>query len=78
MVAPGKRNPEDDKMPKMKTHKGAAKRFRVTANGKLKRKKRMQSHMLSKKSSKRKRSNMAPTYVDRADAPRIKRLLPYL
>lgn len=65
-------------MPKLKTHKGAAKRFRVTANGLLKRKKRNHGHKLSKQSSKRKRANLAPTYVDRADAPNIKRLLPYL
>lgn len=65
-------------MPKMKTHKGASKRFRVTATGKLKRAKRMHGHKLSKQSAKRKRANLAPTYVDRADAPRIKRLLPYL
>jgi large subunit ribosomal protein L35 len=66
-----------DDMPKMKTHKGTAKRFRVTASGKLKRKKRMLSHLLSKKSSKRKRSLQASTYVSEADAPGIKALLPY-
>ena len=65
-------------MPKMKTHKGAAKRFRVTATGKLKRKKRMHGHKLTKQSSKRKRNNVAPAYVEPADAANIKRLLPYL
>ena len=64
-------------MPKLKTHQGAAKRFRVTANGKLKRKKRMQNHLLSKKSAKRKRSLARSTYVSDADAPGIKALMPY-
>jgi large subunit ribosomal protein L35 len=65
-------------MPKMKTHKGAAKRFRVTASGLLKRQKRMHGHKLTKQSSKRKRSNLAPAYVEKCDAFKIKRLLPYL
>ena len=64
-------------MPKLKTHQGAAKRFRVTANGKLKRKKRNQNHLLSKKSSKRKRALGRNIYVSDADAPGIKALLPY-
>jgi len=65
-------------MPKIKTHKGASKRFRVTATGMLKRKKRMHGHKLTKQSSKHKRRNVAPAYVSPADAPNIKRLLPYL
>lgn len=65
-------------MPKMKTHRGAAKRFRVTASGKLKRKKRLLSHILTKKSSKRKRHLGKGAYVNPADAPGIKALLPYL
>lgn len=64
-------------MPKMKTHKGASKRFRVTATGKLKRKKRMHGHKLTKQSSKRKRNNVAPAYLEPCDAPNIKVLLPY-
>jgi large subunit ribosomal protein L35 len=64
-------------MPKIKTHKGAAKRFKVTANGLLKRKKRNHAHKLSKQSAKRKRNNTRVHYVDPADAPRIKRLIPY-
>jgi len=64
-------------MPKIKTHKGASKRFRVTANGLLKRKKRMHGHKLTKQSSKRKRNNVAAAYVDPADAKNIKRLIPY-
>ena len=65
-------------MPKMKTHKGAAKRFKPSHTGKLKRKKRMHGHKLTKQSNRRKRNNVAPAYVDPADAPNIKRLLPYL
>jgi large subunit ribosomal protein L35 len=64
-------------MPKIKTHKGASKRFRVTASGLLKRKKRMHNHKLTKQSSKRKRNNVATAYVDPADAANIKRLIPY-
>lgn len=64
-------------MPKLKTHQGASKRFRVTANGKLKRKKRNQNHLLSKKSSKRKRVLGKGAYVSDADAPGIKALIPY-
>ncbi len=64
-------------MPKMKTHKGASKRFRVTASGKLKYKKRMHSHMLAKKSAKRKRTLVKGAYLGPADAPGIKVLLPY-
>jgi large subunit ribosomal protein L35 len=65
-------------MPKMKTHRGAAKRFRVTASGKLKRKKRLLGHKLTKKASKRTRALQRNTYVSPADAPGIKALLPYL
>lgn len=65
-------------MPKMKTHRGAAKRFRVTASGKLKRSKRLMNHILTKKSSKRKRQLGKGTYASAADAPGIKKLLPYL
>lgn len=65
-------------MPKMKTHRGAAKRFRVTASGLLKRKQRLMSHKLTKKSAKRKRQLGQNTYVTPADAPGIKRLIPYL
>jgi len=65
-------------MPKMKTHRGAAKRFRVTASGKLKRAKRLLNHILTKKSSKRKRHLGKGGFASAADAPGIKKLLPYL
>ena len=64
-------------MPKMKTNRGAAKRFRKTAKGKLKRKKAYTSHILTKKTSKRKRNLRKSSLVHKADEKRIKRLLPY-
>ncbi|HHX50514.1 MAG TPA: 50S ribosomal protein L35 [Clostridia bacterium] len=65
-------------MPKMKTHRGAAKRFKVTGTGKLKRSKAYKSHILGKKSPKRKRNLRKSGLVSAADAPKMKKLLPYL
>jgi large subunit ribosomal protein L35 len=62
-------------MPKMKTNSGAKKRFSLTASGKIKRKHAYKSHILTKKSIKRKRNLTATTTVDKADESRIKRLL---
>jgi large subunit ribosomal protein L35 len=62
-------------MPKMKTNRGAAKRFKRTANGKIKRKKAFLRHILTKKASKRKRALRKPDYVHKADEGRVKRLL---
>ncbi len=62
-------------MPKMKTHKGAAKRFRVTGTGKIKRGKSFKSHILEKKSAKRKRKLRKTTLVGKSDKKEIKRLL---
>ncbi len=64
-------------MPKMKTHRGAAKRFKITATGKIKRSKAYKSHILTKKSPKRKRQLAKLTLIDKNDSKRIKRLLPY-
>lgn len=64
-------------MPKMKTNKGAAKRLKRTAKGKLKRRKANHSHILTKKSQKRKRRLRSPDLVSKADEKRMKRLLPY-
>lgn len=64
-------------MPKLKTHRGAAKRFKLTATGKIKRAKAFKSHLLENKSSRRKRRLRQPTVVSAGDAARIKRLLPY-
>ena len=50
-------------MPKMKTHRGAAKRFKLTGTGKLKRAKAFKSHILTKKSAKRKRNLRKAAYV---------------
>ena len=65
-------------MPKMKTHKGAAKRFRKTGTGKLKRAKAFKSHILTKKSAKRKRNLRKAGYVSVAQEKVMKKLLPYL
>ncbi len=62
-------------MPKMKTNSGAKKRFKVTAKGKIKRKKAYTSHILTKKSQKRKRNLRKKTLVDKTDVPRIKQLI---
>jgi large subunit ribosomal protein L35 len=64
-------------MPKMKTHRGTAKRIKMTASGRLKRHKANHSHILTKKSKKRKRRLRAADFVAKADEKRMKRLLPY-
>ncbi len=62
-------------MPKMKTNRGAAKRFKRTANGGIKRGQSHRRHILTKKSTKRKRQLRSPMMVDKADVAMIKRLL---
>ncbi|MEX0780396.1 MAG: 50S ribosomal protein L35 [Balneolales bacterium] len=64
-------------MPKMKTKSGAKKRFKLTGSGKIKRKKAFTSHILTKKTQKRKRSLRKTTLVHESDAQNIKKLLPY-
>lgn len=64
-------------MPKMKSHRGAAKRFKKTASGKLKRGHSMKSHILTKKSPKRKRNLRQGALVSDADQKRMTRLLVY-
>ncbi len=64
-------------MPKIKTHRGAAKRFGLTKNGKVKRAKAYKSHLLTKKSPKRKRSLRKETFVAAVEAKKIKQLIPY-
>ena len=64
-------------MPKMKTNRGAAKRFKRTASGKFKRGHSHASHILTKKSTKRKRSLRKGTLVHAADVAKIRQLLPY-
>ena len=65
-------------MPKMKTHSGAAKRVKKTGGGKLKRSEAFTSHILTKKSSKRKRNLRKSTVVSESDMKRVRTLLPYL
>ena len=65
-------------MPKMKTHRGAAKRFRKTGTGKLKRAKAFKSHILTKKSQKTKRNLRKGGYVDSTQEKVMKKFLPYL
>ncbi len=62
-------------MPKMKTHQGAAGRFEVRKNGKLRRRRSGHNHMLEKKSTRRKRRLNRETVVNPADEKRIKRLM---
>ena len=64
-------------MPKMKSHRGAAKRFRATKSGKFKRSKAYTSHILTKKTTKRKRKLNTPTLISSADQKKVERMLPY-
>ena len=64
-------------MPKLKTNRGAAKRFRRTSSGGFKRSQSHRRHILTKKSSKRKRHLRSPIMIDKADTGMVKRLLPY-
>lgn len=65
-------------MPKMKTNRGAAKRFRKIASGKFKRGHAFTSHILTKMSTKRKRNLRGTTTVKDADTKTIRRMLPYV
>jgi len=64
-------------MPKLKTHSGAAKRFKKTGTGKIKRGHAFKRHILTSKGTKRKRQLDQDTLVDPADARKIKRMIPY-
>ncbi len=63
-------------MPKMKTHSGAKKRFRKTAGGKLRGRRAYSSHILEKKSPKRKRRMARPVEISPNDSRKVKKLLP--
>lgn len=65
-------------MPKMKSNRGAAKRFKASGTGKIMRSKAFASHILTKKSTKRKRNMRQTGLVDATNVKSIKRLLPYL
>ena len=64
-------------MPKIKTHRGAAKRFSLTKNGKIKRGKAYKSHILTKKTTKRTRHLRATAYADVTNVSAIKEMIPY-
>jgi large subunit ribosomal protein L35 len=65
-------------MPKMKTNRGAAKRFKATGSGKIKRSQAFTSHILTKKSTKRKRGLRQGALVDDTNVKSIRKILPYL
>lgn len=65
-------------MPKMKTNRGAAKRFTLTGSGKIRRRKAFSSHILTKKSTKRKRGLRLGDEVDSTNLKSVKRMLPYI
>jgi len=65
-------------MPKMKTHRGAAKRFKKTGTGKISRSRSNKQHILTKKTAKRKRKLRQTTLVDPVDAKRVRQMLPNL
>ena len=65
-------------MPKVKTSRAAAKRFKATGTGKLKRNKAYKSHILTKKSAKRKRNLRKAAVVDSTNVKSMKKALPYL
>ncbi|MCX6828357.1 MAG: 50S ribosomal protein L35 [candidate division Zixibacteria bacterium] len=64
-------------MPKIKTNRSAAKRFKKTATGKIKMKKAFHSHILTKKTTKRKRKLRKAGLVSKADRGRVRKLIPY-
>ena len=69
---------EELNMPKLKTKRAAAKRFKATGSGKLKRNKAYKSHILTKKSTKRKRNLRHATIADETNVKNMKKILPYL
>lgn len=64
-------------MPKMKTHRGAAKRLKVTKSGKVKYQRAGRRHLLENKSAKQKRRMCGPSFVDKALDVQVKQMLPY-
>lgn len=65
-------------MPKIKTNRSAAKRFKVTGTGKLKRNKAYRRHILTKKSAKTKRNLRQPAMTDETNVKNMKKIMPYL
>jgi large subunit ribosomal protein L35 len=68
---------EENLMPKIKSHSGAKKRFKLTKSGRVKRGSAFTSHILNKKTRKVKRNNRHPQYVDKTNEAAIKQMLPY-
>jgi large subunit ribosomal protein L35 len=64
-------------MPKLKTHRGAAKRFKVTGTGKIVRASAFKRHILTSKTTKSKRQMRGTVVIDDSDVPRLRRMLPY-
>ncbi len=64
-------------MPKLKTHRGAAKRFKLTATGKIKRSKAYTSHLMNNKTQKQKRKLRKAGIMFEGEAKRVRKLLPY-
>ena len=64
-------------MPKLKTHSGAKKRFKLTKNGKVKRAHAFKRHILNKKDTKRKRALRKPAYPDKTNMKALKLLMPF-
>ena len=64
-------------MPKIKTHSGAKKRFKLTKTGKVKRAHAFKSHILNKKTTKRKRNLRKTSVADKSNEKQLKRLVPY-
>ena len=64
-------------MPKIKTNRAAAKRFKATGTGKLKRNKAYRRHILTKKTTKNKRNLRRPAIVDATNVKNMKKILPY-
>ena len=64
-------------MPKLKSHSGAKKRFKMTKNGKVKMGSAFTSHILNKKTRKVKRNNRKPHYADETNAAAVREMLPY-
>ena len=64
-------------MPKLKTHSGAKKRFKITGSGKVKRAHAYKSHILTKKDTKRTRRLRSTTYADVTNQEAIKKMIPY-
>lgn len=65
-------------MPKIKTRRGAAKRFKITGSGKVRRRRAYLRHILSTKTRKQKRNLRQPTLVAKSEVKAIKKLVPYL